>query len=198
MIGMQKTDGLYMFAIVPPPELALQIHEKRLAFANKYGFVKALKPPVHITLYPPFTIHLADSIKFEKVILVISAWAATQHPFGIALHNYNFFDHPRRAPVLHIDVVKNAELQALHKSFLRELRKYISVESTGGFNPHITIGYRDTTHEAFAAIKADYAQQTFEASFQCRAFYLWKQIDNKWQVLMQYDLQDKPVQSSLF
>ncbi|MBS1587392.1 MAG: hypothetical protein JSS82_17800 [Bacteroidetes bacterium] len=44
----------YLLAIRPPAELTDEIHQIRIAFAEKYNCKAALKPPVHITLLPNF------------------------------------------------------------------------------------------------------------------------------------------------
>ena len=47
-------ENLYMFAIMPPEAETNEISKERQMFAENYNCFKALKPPVHITLYEPF------------------------------------------------------------------------------------------------------------------------------------------------
>jgi hypothetical protein len=75
---MKTSDVLYMFAIVPPVAVAGAVQQERLAFADKYGFVKGLKPPVHITLFPPFKIPVEDTAEFEQRMMVLNDWAGMQ------------------------------------------------------------------------------------------------------------------------
>jgi 2'-5' RNA ligase len=93
-------DNLYMFAIMPPHSLALKIDDERKNFAEKYKCIKALKPPVHITLYEPFK----SPSKIEQEITDIHSWAERQKPFQVDVKNFNFFRHSA-SPVIYIDVV---------------------------------------------------------------------------------------------
>ncbi len=185
---MPTPTQLYMFAIMPPPDLSARIHNERLAFAEQYKFVKALKPPVHITLYPPFQIRIADVSAFEEQISKIQNWASSKAPFYIELNNYGYFEN-FRSPVLYIDVLRSVQLIELHTDFLKELEKYIDVKKKNDrYNPHITIGYRDIDPGVFPAIKTAYSKRVFKATFPCSTFHLWKHDGQNWQVLLAYRL----------
>jgi 2'-5' RNA ligase len=189
---------LYMFAITPPPDLAHAIHQVRLNFSDKYKFKKALKPPVHITLFPPFKIPTPTTTSFEQDVQSLKNWSEKLDPFDIQLDDYNFF-HNRRSPVLFIDVIRNTQLNKLHTDFLKEFQKYYNFEKPKDtYKPHITIGYRDVTPESFPAIKTDYSKQKFSAVFNCDKFFLWKHDGQNWQVLQEFLLTGKKEQLALF
>jgi 2'-5' RNA ligase len=195
---MTAPEKLYMFAIMPPHELSLKIHEKRVEFSEKYKFTKALKPPVHITLYAPFKIEKAEALQFEQHIVQLQHWADRQMPFQIELSGYDFFANPNH-PVIFIDVVKNAHLKELHNSFLKEIQKYMDTEKQNTtYKPHITIGFRDTTAEAFPAIRAEYSKQTFNGSFVCDTIYLWLHNGKNWEVQKEFQLKGTKEQPALF
>jgi 2'-5' RNA ligase len=134
------TEHLYMFAIVPPAGLAKEIDVVRHQFAENFKCYKALKPPVHITLFPPFK--TTDDI--EQRILALQKWVRHQMPFSLELSNFNFFEN-RLKPVLYIEVVRIEALKNLHSGFLRQIRNYLpSLEIDKSiYRPHFTIGYRD-------------------------------------------------------
>ena len=69
--------SLYMFALMPPPALTQRIEDERRNFAEDYKAIKALKPPVHITLYEPFK----DLPEVEKDIAGLRSWAERQPSF---------------------------------------------------------------------------------------------------------------------
>ena len=69
--------GIYLLAIIPPHELSREIHQIRLLCSEKFGVLKALKPPVHISMYRPFRleeefednfIHIIQSATAEQVV----------------------------------------------------------------------------------------------------------------------------------
>jgi 2'-5' RNA ligase len=182
---MKTSDVLYMFAIVPPVAVAGAVQQERLAFADKYGFVKGLKPPVHITLFPPFKIPVEDTAEFEQRMMVLNDWAGMQQSFDIYLDAFGFFSHSRH-PVVFIQVSDNQQLQALHGSFLAHFSPLTSLTDDGPYRPHVTIGYRDIAAKAFPSIRKEYEARPFEASFKCDAIFLWKHDGSKWQTLQEF------------
>lgn len=181
-----------MFVIMPPKALSDKIHEERIAFAERYGFVKALKPPVHTTLYPPFNIVVEQNNAFEEKMHSFNDWAKQFSPFTIELKDFNFFEN-NRSPVIYIDVLKNKELSKLHSAFSEQLHKLTGMDIYEKFNPHFTIGYRDIAPKAFPAIKEYYQQHRFSADFLCEGFYLWKHDGKNWQVNQAYQFRSENV-----
>jgi 2'-5' RNA ligase len=189
---------LYMFAIMPPQSLSSEINDRRVDFFKKYKFTTALKPPVHITLFDPIEIAADEAPEFERRMDFLQRWAERQRRFQIRLQNYNFFSNPRR-PVVYIDVLKNLHLKQLQARFLDELKKYTGIaRRRAAYKPHVTIAYRDVEPEAFPAIKEDYNQQNFQASFECNTFFLWRHNRNNWQIVKEFRLNGKEEQLSLF
>lgn len=188
--------SLYMFALMPPPALTQRIEDERRNFAEDYKAVKALKPPVHITLYEPFK----DLPEAEQDIIGLTPWVERQQPFELELKNFNFFRHST-SPVVYIDVVKNEQLALLHRNFITELKKYTEVEKrNGSYTPHITIGYRDLPVAIFPEIMSVYSRKRFSAKFEVNAIYFWKHDGKNWQILHTFKMgvQPQTTQSSLF
>jgi 2'-5' RNA ligase len=187
-----------MFTFAPPAELANKIHSIRKEFSKQFDSHKALKPPVHITLFDPFQIPIDLSSGFERYISRLQHWASGQLPFKIDLRNFNFFSSPQQ-PVVYVDVVRSLRIINFRSSFIHELAKYhLTDTGSGSYKPHITIGYRDVTSEAFPAIKNYYSKQTFSSSFVCDSFYLWKHDGKNWQVVQTFFLNGKGEQLALF
>jgi len=189
-----------MFAIMPPEKTLRRISSERDIFAVKYNCVRALKPPVHITLYPPFS----APNDIEQSIQKIGKWAETQRPIHIELRNYNYFKNPI-SPVVYIDVVKNDNLKILQRKFTEQLKKYIKVETTDRpYSPHFTIGYRDVPPAILPTIVEEYSTRRFSESFDFDRIYLWKHDRKNWQVLREFKFLAKPfswenpLQQSLF
>ncbi len=171
-----------MFAIMPPEEVAVIIHNERLIFAERYNCVKALKPPIHITIYPPFE----EKETIEKEMMSLDAWAAMQSPFSVALKDYSFFK-TRFSPVIYIDVEQNPVLQKLRSEFVSRLRKYITVSTDfGPYQPHFTIGYRDVPAAKLPQIKEEYSVRKFNAAFEVKSIFFWKYVNNHWQTIHEF------------
>lgn len=164
-----------MLAIMPPPVIAEEIQKVRLAFADKYKAYAALKPPVHITLVPPFW---ALKETEERLIRLLDAWAATQKPFQLRLNGFDTF---RRNGVIFINVEENRELYTFQKNVMQRYMEIFPAQPPGvGFHPHLTIGYRDIPKEVFKEAAKEYLQRRFEASFEIKSFYLWKHNRKSW------------------
>lgn len=189
---------MYMFAFMPPETKALEIHNHRLGFAEDYSFTRALKPPVHITLLDPFFVDNDIAPLFEDKMYSLLDWAEQQSNFPIELQDFGFFENPQ-SPVVYINVRKNIKLNALRNSFLNQMRKHYGfVIPKNTYKPHITIGSRDVTPEAFPWIKADYSKRSFKDSFDCNAFYLWKHNGHNWEVIQEFALKGMSEQLVLF
>ena len=193
-------NGRYLWCILPPAELAKGIHAQRLQFAESHFCQEALKPPVHLTLFP--TIDMPEY--FEKRFQLLEDWLAQQAKFTVQLHNFNFFDN-MRSPALYIDVVKNEQLKTLRAGLCKMLRKEIPIlKSPGSFTPHFTIGYRDIPKEVFSNIRKEYARRRFEGSFEVNKLYLLKHNYANWQIHREFELGVHPevlkasLQGSLF
>jgi len=176
-------EQLYMFAIMPPPELSDRISNERKIFAAKYKCIKALKPPVHITLYPPFK----ELPAFEERISNIASWVSEQERFTLALHNYGFFK-THTSPVVYIAVVRNPILSNFHKGFVAQLSNFMDAKDEGSYTPHFTIGYRDVPRDQLSKIESEYSQRTFSGSFEVQTAYLWRHDGKSWQILQEYKL----------
>ena len=177
-------NGLYLWCILPPAELAKAIHAQRLQFAESHFCQEALKPPVHLTLFP--TIEMPEY--FEKRFQPLEDWLAQQVKFTVQLRNFNFFDN-LRSPALYIDVVKNEQLKTLRAGLCKMLRKEIPIlKSPGSFTPHFTIGYRDIPKEMFPNIMKEYGRRRFDASFDVNRIYLLKHNYAGWQVHKEFAL----------
>lgn len=174
-----------MFAIMPPPEFAEEIHRLRLEFSKKFGFVKALKPPVHITIVPPFSVPAELCAQFEQRMQLLAKWAQVQTPFEIDVNGFDFFE--QNHPVTYLDVAKNNLLETLYAGFIKQLSVLTCLKGLHkNFRPHLTIGYRDVTADALPGIKEEYTARTCSAAFPCQSIFLWKHNHTNWQVAQEY------------
>lgn len=169
---------------MPPKELAQRIDQERREFAERYKCIKALKPPVHITLFEPFK----AEPQLEQQLQGLAPWIAQQTPVTIELSNYNYFRN-NKAPVVYIDVVKNETLKALRKGFVQQLRKYMPIEAQDQeYKPHFTIGYRDVPSGLMPQIVADHSLRRFKGCFLMDKIYLWRHDTVNWQVVWEFPL----------
>lgn len=177
---------LYTFTLMPPPELSLTIAAMRRQFAENFKCQKALRPPVHITLYSPFEASDEEADIFEN----LKGWASRQPQLHITLRNFGFFERGQH-PVLFIDVVKEAALSALRTGLVTRVRQLLPIHKEeklkpDAFNPHITLGYRDTSLVMLPEMKAAYSRRKFDGAFTARSFYLWRHNTKNWEIVNEF------------
>ena len=190
---------LYFFAILPANDISEKLDAIRLEVSQKYRCYAALKPPVHITLYPPFR----DS-GLEKRFSLMQSWIQRQPVFDIELKGFNFFKNPEH-PVVYADVIKNKQLMQLQSGLKKHIRRFVPApRESYSFKPHITIAYRDIKSEIFPDIINDFNKRTFKASFTADTVYLLKHDGKKWNILFGFKMgvspmrQENYIQGSLF
>ena len=170
---------MYMWALVPPPDVVEPVEAVRQEFAKTWNAVKGLRPPVHLTLYPPFG--LPQDV-LEEDLAAMRTWVAAQPRFPVVLKDFAFFE--KRSPVIFIDVLPQPMLEVLHKGLGERTERHFSLRKQNGpFHPHFTIGYRDIEHRAFPAIKAEYSARTFDAAFEATAVVLFRHNGMKWEAV---------------
>jgi 2'-5' RNA ligase len=171
---------------MPPEELAKEIHELRIEFSEKYTAKAALKPPVHLTLIPPY---FAFPETEEAIIPAFENWASEQAAFSLELKNFNVF---KGNGVVFIDIEKNKQLRQFHKELYVQYGEFFEPKRKYSFShPHITIGYRDIPKTLFPQAMEEYLGRAFEATFPVNSFYLWKHNRKFWEVQHEFRLNTK-------
>ena len=195
-------ENLYMFAIVPPGDLSKKIDDLKKQFASNFDTLKALKVPVHITLYPPFK----ATADMEEKVKQLEPWTINQDIFELYLKNFDFFENKKNS-VVFINIEKSKELTVLHANFTKQLKKLLPFlhdpKTKTTFHPHITIAYRDVPPEKMPEIKRMYINRIFEASFIVDTIYLWKHNGKYWETITSFKMKSAPnnisdAQGSLF
>lgn len=184
--------SLYLLALLPPPDLSSQIDEIRKECSEKFKVYKALRPPVHITLYRP--VFMEEGFEKNFSILMKSV-AYSLKPFMQKLENFDEFN----SQVVCIKALKSAALNDLRQSIVSVFRKHrIDPKETSGslpYLPHITIAYRDVLPEVFPLIWEEYKNRKFKKRFLIDRFTLLKHDNQRWNVHEEFMLSgiDQPL-----
>ncbi|HMI03797.1 MAG TPA: 2'-5' RNA ligase family protein [Pedobacter sp.] len=170
-------ESLFFVAILPPPEISADIDEIRKQCSVDYQIYSALKPPVHITLIPPFKL----SVALENKLVTSLQHCRNFRSFGQELHDYDGFP-PK---VIFIRANKSPGIIALHKTITTKIRPYLK-ESPGSINPHVTIAYRDVEEHVYEKIMQAYSKKHFRVNFDVNKFALLKHDGKKWNLFKEF------------
>jgi 2'-5' RNA ligase len=162
---------LFFVAILPPPKITDEIEEIRNQCSLDHQVYTALKPPVHITLIPPFKLEK----ELETKLVSSLEQSRSFEPFEQQLQDYGSFP-PR---VVFINANKNTGILALHK-ILKEKLKLFLKDSPRSFHPHITIAYRDVEPLVYEQIMEAYSKRRFRETFTVDKFTLLRHDGQKW------------------
>lgn len=186
--------GLYLTAILPPPELSEQIDEIRMELSQQFNIYAALKPPVHITLYRTVTM---EASREELLIGFLKSVSFKHSPYTQELLNFGSFN----IQTVFINAIKTKLLSALQKDIAAVFNKNkIDPKEVIGnttFHPHVTVGYRDIPPEVFPDLWNEIKNRKFKRSFAVNQFSLLKHDGKKWQIFEEFVLQ-KPQLLELF
>ncbi len=176
--------SLYFIAIVPNEPLQGRLMGWKEWIYKETGSMGALRSPAHITLHMPF------KWKLKKEDLLISSLQnliSSISGFQVSLINFNSFE-PR---VIYVDVEKNEQLTSLKDEVSSLSRKTLKLDlpkDLRGFNPHITIGFRDLKKPQFYKAWEQLKTKMFEDSFNVNSIALLKHNGKKWEVYKSFSL----------
>jgi 2'-5' RNA ligase len=173
---------IYFIALLPNAEIGREIIRLKREFAEKYDARRALLVLPHITIQVPFT---ANPVLEKTLCPALTEFAASMAPFEVKLHGFGGFSFTKRK-VLYINVEKNEGIRHLHQQLMLFLRKefdFSHMLARYGFNPHISLAFRDLSDLEFEMAMEEYRHRTFDACFRVRNLYLLRHTGSSWEVL---------------
>jgi 2'-5' RNA ligase len=180
-------ESLYFIAIIPPADISHSIDEIRKQCSLDYKVYSALKPPVHITLAPPFKL----PAEMETKLMASLETARNFAPFDQELKDFDSF--PQHT--VYINVVKTTGIALLHKQIKSVLKPFTKdAKGSSPVNPHVTIAYRDL-HDTYPQIIEAYKKRIFRAHFMVNKFSLLKHNGKQWNIIKDYE--SRPEESQL-
>jgi 2'-5' RNA ligase len=171
----------YFLAIIPPEPIATLIDEIKQHFATEYNSKGALRSPAHITLHMPFQWKEAK----EERLVHLLAQTTKFNSFEINLNGFGAF-RPKTIFIQneHCQSLMNFQVE-LSRYTKREMQLFNSTHNRG-YNPHITVAFRDLKKEAFEEAWLIFEKQAFETTFTVDSFWLLKHDGKAWQAFKQF------------
>jgi 2'-5' RNA ligase len=151
---------------------------------RRTGSRNAVRLPPHITLIPPFRLPAAE---FEPSALpALQAFAAGQAPFSVGLEDFAWFGNR----TLFVRVTQTAALQAFHAALVAWCRAYLPAvpHEKRPFTAHMTLATRDLPPELVPAMRQDFAQRRYAATFPVPSFVLFRHDGRQWLPVQEFPL----------
>lgn len=174
---------MFFIGICPPHPLEKQVHGIKEEFYQKHGIKGAFRSKAHITLQMPFNLTIN---KEERFLSEMKQLLNDQKAFLINLNNFGCFE-PR---VVFINVMQNSTLNELQKTvekFMKQFQVFNSTHKQNGFNPHITVAFRDLKKPVFYKIWDDVKDRPFEESFLANSITVFKHNGKSWDIFKEIE-----------
>ncbi|QSE98171.1 2'-5' RNA ligase family protein [Fulvivirga lutea] len=168
---------LYFIALVPPEPIYSEVSELKNLLAREYGSKAGLRSPPHITLHMPFKNKVEKELDLKRCISDLAKNAA---PFTLSLNGFGHFSER----VIYINVDGQDELTSLFYSIADVMKKQFNVFNSDyknrGFNPHMTIAFRDLKKHAFQKAWPEFEHKPFNEQFMVSSLCLLKHNGKSW------------------
>jgi 2'-5' RNA ligase len=173
----------YFLAIIPPEPIASQIDEIKHQFMNEYGSKGALRSPAHLTLHMPFEWKEAKEDKLIHLLAQTTKW----NPFPIVLNGFGAFP-PKTIFIKNEPCPELIDFQSNLANYTKRNMQLFNPTHNRGYNPHITVAFRDLKKEAFAKAWHEFETRPFKANFEVDSFWLLKHDGKIWQAFKEFKL----------
>ncbi|SMG21317.1 2'-5' RNA ligase [Marivirga sericea] len=180
---MEKSS--FFIGICPPHLLEQEIHRIKEELRQKYGIQGAFRSKAHITLQMPFNLPIKRQEDFLKDLM---AYLRNQKAFDVQLDDFGNFE-PR---VIYINVQENTALNALQESverFMKGFQVFNGTHKNNGFNPHITVAFRDLKKQTFYNIWDEVKNREFREVFTARSVVIFKHNGKSWDIFKELKLE---------
>ena len=128
--------------------------------------------------------------KTDFLLDALTDFASKHHAFELSIQNFAAFV-PR---VIFLDVLKSAELLQLQKELVAHMKRNLHLQNANykarGFNPHLTLAFRDLKKSLFDAAYQEVKDKKYSAIFTVNQIALLKHKDQQWELFKSFALQD--------
>lgn len=176
---------LYFVALIPPPEIEVEVKQFKLFASQQFGSSHALKSPAHITLVPPFW---WQSTLIGEMAVILQKSIKSTPGFEIELNGFACF----RPRVIYVDVMPSSELSCLH-GLLKELFRLqwnLQPERRPHYKPHMTIAFKDLSKSNFYKAWDYFSSKEYCRKFIANSVYLMVHREGRWSIESNIPLKD--------
>lgn len=171
--------GKYFIGLLPPAVIEAQFKILKQGFAEHFQVKYALQAPTHLTLKMPFWYKEG---KERELAARLTAELETQEPFQLKLTRIGHFGRRN----IHQQVASSESLMQLQttlRSFCKRSLHLVEELSDRNFQPHLTLAYKDLKPLNFEKVLEFARQNAVQGDFLVERAYLFKKVENRWQVI---------------
>lgn len=183
LIKSKPASSLYFIALIPDHIFQQEVTKIKRYIEEHYQSGHALRSPAHITLHMPFK--WRDD-RLENLTTPLADFSNRRPHFTVELKNFGSFP-PK---VIFIQVLENPELNALQHDLVRMAGKKLKLENAQyrnrGFNPHLTIAFRDLKPATFRQAWDEFRDKEIEHSFEVESLFLLKHNGKTWDIFREF------------
>jgi len=171
--------NLYYIAILPPEPCYSYVLKQKEYFAEHHESKASLKSPPHITVHMPF------KLKEKKELILqekLKSLTVNRKSFNLLIDGYGHFNE--RVVYLHVNKPDGLQLlfEEVRKCMKINFNQFNADYKNRGYNPHITIAFRDLKKEEFRKVWPKLKDKEVHFDFEVSSFTLLKHNGKSWDV----------------
>ena len=167
--------SLYLVAVVPPEPVFSETWALKQLVQQLTGSRNAVRLPPHVTLLPPLRQDEAFEARYTAILV---AFAATQAPFVVGLHDFAWFGQR----TLFVQVREAAALKDFHAALMAWCAVHLPEvpHENRPFTPHLTLATRDLPAAQVPELQRLFAARSYTAAFEVRHLTLFRHDGQQW------------------
>jgi 2'-5' RNA ligase len=175
-LGSEGETSLVYYALIPESPVQDQITAFKLEAAQRFGTLKALNSPAHLTLIPPRRLDALALDRYDEVVRQVSDAISA---FSLACQGFAAFP-PR---VIYVHVLANEDLLNLNTRIWEQLyRSGLTARQEGPrFHPHMTVAFRDLNPQQYAVAWPFFQNQSYQAEWQAEGVWRLLHRGGRWE-----------------
>lgn len=178
---MKANESRYFLALIPPEPLQSDVHKIKEYFRDAYNSKGALRSPAHITLHMPF---LWKEKKESQLINLLVQTTNIQN-FQLILDGFGAFP-PKTIFIRNQESQELIDFQKQLAGFTKRHMNLFNATHNRGFNPHMTVAFRDLKRDKFNQAWEDFKSRAFNQSFEVNSFWLLKYDGSRWNAYKEF------------
>ncbi len=178
---MKATESRYFLALIPHEPLQSEVQKVKEYLRNTYNTKGALRSPAHITLHMPFL----WKEKKESRLINLLVQATKEIKFELELDGYGAFP-PRTIFIKNQESQELIDFQKRLSGFAKKYMNLFNATHNRGFNPHMTVAFRDLKKTDFAKAWSEFEDRPFKGVFEVNSFWLLKHDGSRWNAYKEF------------